>query len=117
MKTTSLLIVTSLLLTFGSAFAGVETNTPTIMLDCKKVDVAQVLKIYQGTSGLMLVVDSRARVGTPITIQTSAPVTKDGALALIEHELVSQAGVVITRLDDKRASVTFNDHLTIQAVK
>jgi len=43
----------------------------------------------------------------------SAYRTKAEALKLMEKALIEQGGVVITRLDDKRASVTYNDALPI----
>jgi hypothetical protein len=33
---------------------------------------------------------------------------------LLEQALLKQAGVVLTRLDDHRVSVTYNDHLKLQ---
>jgi type II secretory pathway component GspD/PulD (secretin) len=114
MKRTFLLILASLLVTLGSSFADDATN---ITLDWKNVDVSQALSIYQKMSGLELVIDSPARVGTPITIQTSVSMSKAETMKLVEKSLVTQAGIVITRLDDKRASVTFNDALTINPVR
>jgi len=114
MKRTFLLILASLLVTIGSSFADDVTN---ITLDWNNVDVSQALSIYQKMSGLELFIDSRARVEMLIKIQASVPMTKADTLKLIEKSLVTQAGMVITRLDDKRASVTFNDALTINPVR
>jgi hypothetical protein len=38
----------------------------------------------------------------------------EAAQPLMEQALLKQAGIVITRLDEKRASVTYNDHLELQ---
>ena len=65
-------------------------------------------------SGLEFVVDSHAkRVTSPVTFKTITPLKKEDALKLIQSALLKQAGIVITPLDDKRVSVTFNDALPI----
>ena len=83
-------------------------------LDFRKVGVDSILDLYQATSGLGLVIDSRVPVRTLVTVKTSAPVNEADTLKIIEQALVSQAGVVITRLDNKRASVTYNDQLNLR---
>jgi hypothetical protein len=84
------------------------------MLDIKNADPSQVLRIYKGVSGLELIIDSRAKtVAATITLSSLVPMTKEESLKLMESALVKQAGIVITRLDDKRASVTYNDALPI----
>jgi hypothetical protein len=40
-------------------------------------------------------------------------IPKSELMKSIERDLIEQAGIVITRLDDKRASVTYNDALPI----
>jgi hypothetical protein len=129
MKHTFLLpFLASLLVAFSSTFAqntnfnsGVLPVTATIdfkvnpgMINLKGLGKHQVLEVYQIMSGLELVVDSRVKsVSSLITLQNSSTLTKAEAAKLIERALVTQAGIVITRLDDKRASVTFNDALPI----
>jgi hypothetical protein len=53
----------------------------------------------------------------PVTVRTSVGVTKNEALDIIEQAMISQAGVIITRLDKTRASVTFNDQLSVKPLK
>src|ERR1017187_152623 len=85
-----------------------------ITLDFRKVGIDSILDLYQATSGLGLVIDSRVPVHTLVTVKTSVPVNKADTLKTLEQALVSQAGVVITRLDNKRASVTYNDQLNLR---
>ena len=84
------------------------------LIDFKNAGVDQVLRLYQSTSGLELFVDSHVnKLGCTVNLRSSAPLTKTEALKRIEQALLDQARVVITRLDDKRASVTCNDALPI----
>jgi hypothetical protein len=93
-------------------------DEPKGTLDFKNAEVQQVLPVYKAMSGLDLVVDSRIRsVHSPITLQISAPLGKGEATKLIEKALLEQAGVVITRLDGQRASVTYNDALVVIPAK
>jgi hypothetical protein len=64
-------------------------------------------------AGVELVTDSRVRtVHHHITLQAKADAPAQGA-KLLEKALLEQAGVVITCIDDKRVSVTYNDALPI----
>ena len=76
-----------------------------------------ILQIYKPMSGLELVIDSRAaQVHTPILshVKQTESFTRAEALKLMEKNLLEEAGVVITHLDDKRVSVTYNDALPIK---
>ena len=76
-------------------------------------DVSQVLEFYRDLTGLKLVIDSRVtKMGHMVRVEAKVP-GKEEAAKLIEKALLEQARVVITRLDDKRASVTYNDALPI----
>jgi hypothetical protein len=107
----ALILLAGLLVSVCPSFA---TDTSSGMMDVKNVPTADILTIYQKMSGLELVVDSRVkRVLSPVTFKTTTPLSKEESLKLIQSALLKQAGIVITRLDDKRASVTFNDALPI----
>jgi type II secretory pathway component GspD/PulD (secretin) len=89
-----------------------------VTLGLKGAEVQQVLPIYKAMSGLDLVVDSRVKtVLWPVTLQSSEALPKAEATKLIEKALLEQAGVVITHLDGRRASVTHNDALAIIPAK
>jgi type II secretory pathway component GspD/PulD (secretin) len=109
MKSTLLLLIASVLCLSHPIHADEVKG----MINFKNVPVAQILPIYKSLSGLELVVDSRAkRVSSPVTVAATSPLSKAEAERLIEKALLDQAAIVITRLDDKRASVTYNDALT-----
>src|SRR5580765_5740375 len=82
------------------------------MIDISGVTVSTVLPIYRDLSGAELVVSSEVkRLVTPVTIGPAGPLKKEEAMKLIEKELLDQAGVLITKLDKTRISVTHNDAL------
>src|SRR5690349_15035961 len=109
MKRTLIAALTTFLLA-AAAFAAEE---PSATINFKNADVDQVLKVYKTLSGLELVLDSRIKtVHSTINLQTSESLKKAESIKRIEKALLHQAGVVVTRLDDKRASVTYNDALT-----
>ncbi len=77
----------------------------------------QVLEIYHQCTGLELITDSRVHMlRTTVTIPDSnLPISQ--LAKLMEQALREQAGIVITPLDGKRASVTYNDALPRTPVK
>lgn len=83
------------------------------------VPVPTVLTTYKNLSGQELVIDSRAKASkSQITLRIPAdpnvpPLTQEETLERIRKALIQQAGIVVTPLDPKRASVTFNDALPI----
>ena len=107
----TLILLASLLVSLSPSFAD---DAPSGVMNFENVSASEVLTIYKKMSGLELVVDSRAKhVTSPVTFKTTTPLTKAEALKLIQTTLLKQAGIVITLLDDKQASVTFNDALPI----
>jgi len=81
------------------------------------IDVQGILQIYKPMSGLELVVDSRAaQIHTRFLshAKNTDQFTRAEALKLIEKNLLEDAGIVITHIDDKRVSVTYNDALPIK---
>ena len=110
-----------LLLSFLSLFVrlhALAAEEPKGRLNIKDFDVQQVLPFYKDISALELVIDSRVKtVHSSITLQISEPLPKAQAVRLLEKALLEQAGIVITRLEGERASVTYNDALPIVAAK
>ena len=89
-------------------------------MNITEADVQRVLPLYHDVSGLDLIVASNVKtVDADITVDHphDKPLKKEEAMKLIETALIQQAGIVITRLDDKRASVTYNDALKIMPWK
>ena len=94
-----------------------STEESKYTIDFKAVDTQQALDFYKNLSGLELVTDSHVRfVHKPIALQASSP-SRSEIMKLVEKALNEQAGIVILRLDDKRASVTYNDALPITQAK
>jgi hypothetical protein len=105
-------IVLPLLISSCLCACAFAAGDPNGTLNFKNAEVRQILLIYKEMSGLDVVIDSRVKaVRSPVSIQPPAPLDKAEATKLIEKALLDQAGVVLTRLDDKRASATWNDHL------
>ena len=76
--------------------------------------VSEVLSFYERISGLKLVIDSHVKTVTYFTTAESSQADKEGLMKLVEMQLQSGAGIIITRLHDgKTASVTFNDALRL----
>ena len=112
MKSTLILILLASLLT--APWAALADDIPAGTLNLQNVAASDVLNMYKQLSGLELVVDSRARkVTTEVTFRTTTPLKREEALKLIQGALLKQAGIVVTPLDDKRVSVTYNDALPI----
>ena len=89
-------------------------KVPGVTLKIDGVPVSVVLDLYKGIAKTELVVASDVRDLHGITVRTEKPVTEEDATKMIEQALLSQAGVVIKRLDSKRTSVTYNDKLELQ---
>jgi type II secretory pathway component GspD/PulD (secretin) len=83
-----------------------------VTIDFDRVPVTALIDKYQQLTGLELVCDPNARVThSAITLHSTTPLTRDQAIKMLEETLLTQAGVKITRLDDKHASVTREDAL------
>jgi hypothetical protein len=88
--------------------------------DSQKIDVQGVLVLYKAISNSELLIDScAAKVVTPIkyAVEAGKSFSKEEALKLMEKTLLEKAGIVLTRLDEKRVSVTYNDALPIRKAK
>ena len=113
MKRIFILLLASLLVTFYSSSAD-DTNAVTNVIDFESATPSQVLTLYEKMSGLDFVIDSRVKkVSSPIKLRIAGSLTKDEVLKQMREAFLKQAGIVITRLDDKQESVTYNDALPI----
>ena len=114
MKRILISLLASLLVALNSSSAD-DTKAVTGVIDFEQLPVSQVLPIYEKASGLELVIDSRVKtVSFPINLKIVGVLPpKEEVLKRMREAFLKQAGVVITRLDDKRESVTFNDALPI----
>ena len=85
-------------------------------LNITQAGLQTVLPLYRDISGLELIVSSHVKhVFADITVDCppTKALSKEDAMKLIETALIQQAGIVISRLDDKKASVTYNDALKV----
>jgi ACT domain-containing protein len=113
-----LLITIATLPLIPSSFGAEQEALPPGMTDFSGCIVPNVLQIYKLLTNLEMITDSRVKtIHALITLKTERPMTKEQASKLIEKALLEQTGIVITRLDHKRASVTYNDALPIHVVE
>jgi hypothetical protein len=88
-----------------------------LSLDFTNIDAQTIIAGYAKFSGVELITDSHAKViRTPISVQ-AYELTQSQQISLVERALKEQAGIVITRLDDKRAAVTYDRALPIKKPK
>jgi len=110
MKQTLLLTLAALLVSLCAVSAGEPKRTVNFI----NTPLEKILPIYHELSGLELIESSEVKkLHTAITVRTAVPVSKSDLAKLMEKALVDQAGVVISRLDAQRASVTYNEALPI----
>jgi len=115
MKRILILLLASLLVTLYSSSAD-DTKAVSATMDLESATPSQVLAIYEKMSGLDFVIDSRVKtVSSPIKLKISGspPPPKEEVMKQMREAFLKQAGIVITKLDDKRESVTYNDALPI----
>ena len=115
MKITALLTIIVCLSTMaGYPARGQATNEIKASLNLVNVPVDQVLDIYKASAKCELIVGSNVHlVDHKITLHAGG-VSAEVEQQMIERALLKQAGVVITRLDAKRVSVTYNDQLKLE---
>ena len=95
-----------------------SADSPAGRIDLVNMPVDKVLMIYQDLSGSQLLQSSEVkRMHSNITVHSNSQLSKAETLKLIEKALLDQAGIVITPVDDKKISVTYNDALTNHAAK
>jgi hypothetical protein len=104
-----------------ASFCLLSAEEPKGTMNFISVPSEKVLSFYHQLSGLGLITDSHVKLAhNPVTLRSSTPLSKTEMMEpmeLIENGLIDQSGIVITRLDDEKASVTYNDALPIAKVK
>src|ERR1017187_10144294 len=97
------LLLASLLVALYSSSAD-DTKPVSSIMDFESAQPSLVLSIYEKLSGLEFVIDSHVKtVSSQITLRiVGPPLPKDELLKRMREALLKQAGIVITRLDDKR---------------
>jgi hypothetical protein len=113
MKRILTLLLASLLLALTASSAD-DTKPVSSIIDLKGASPSMIWPIYEKLSGRKLVIDSRAKaMDAQITLRIENVQTTEEVLKQMREAFLKQARIVITRLDDKRESVTFNDALPI----
>jgi hypothetical protein len=115
MKTTSLLaIIVCWSALAGYPASGQDTNNVMANIHFAHIPVDKVLDIYKASAKCELIIASNVRLAThPITLR-AGNISPEAAPQMLERALLKQAGIVITRLDAKRVSVTYNDRLELE---
>jgi type II secretory pathway component GspD/PulD (secretin) len=113
------LAITTFILTFmisSTVNAAPEEETfPPGFINFVATPVGDALRIYKDFTSQELVMASNVKHAPGgITLKTERALTKSEATKLLEQALLEQAAVIITRLDEKRVSVTYNDALKIR---
>ncbi len=110
MRTTLLALLVAVSVSWAAA-PPAGTRSPRA-ISVKSVSVTRVLSLYRDLTGETLVVASNvARAPNTITVQTEGELAKDVLAGVLRQALLEQAAVIITPLDEHRASVTYNDRL------
>jgi hypothetical protein len=117
MKTTSMIFAAILSVAASSAFAAEARTTDVIpagMVNWIRLDPVTAAQFYADLTGMRLVTSSHVTCLTNrITLQPREAMKVSKMTKLVEKALREQAGVVLTKLDEKRLSVTHNDALSI----
>lgn len=100
---------TSLLLTMLSL---VHVHAEEIEIALDRMPLTQVLSLYQEVTSDSLVIATQVRaMKRDITIPPTTVQSEEAQAKLIRAALLKQAGVVVSKLEDGRVSVTYNDVL------
>ena len=116
MKITSILIIiVCVSILAGYPASGQDTDGITGNIDFVNVPVAKVLDVYKGLTKSELIIASDVRRSAHgITVHAMGASSRETVRQMLERALLKQAGIVVTPLDDKRVSVTYNDQLKLE---
>jgi hypothetical protein len=100
--------------------AQTQTNAPAKIeaLAFTNMEAFQVFQVYRKLSGLELDISPGAMSQNKrtITVSSQTPLTEAEVCQLLEKALREQAGFIITKIDAKKATVTFDTALPIKPV-
>ena len=98
----------------GYPASGQDTNKITTSINFVNVPVDKVLEVYKASAKSQLIIASDVRRANHSITLHAGGVSREVLQQMIEQALLKQAGIVITRLDDKRVSITYNDKLELE---
>ncbi|MGH7954299.1 MAG: hypothetical protein ACREFE_20580 [Limisphaerales bacterium] len=114
MKITSFFVIVCLSILAGLPASGQDTNKITASINFVNVPVDKILDVYKASAKCELIIASNVRLANHSITLHAGGVSPDVVRQMIEQALLKQAGIVITRLDTKRVSVTYNDQLRLE---
>jgi hypothetical protein len=94
--------------------SGQDTNKITVSYHWVNVPPDTALDEYKHSTKTELIIASDVRKATHTITLHAVAVPIEVSQKMLEQALLKQAGIVITRLDDKRVSVTYNDRLELE---
>lgn len=114
MKITSFLAIICFSILAGFPASGQSTNKVTGSIKFVNVSVSDALETSKAVAKCDLIIASDVRRANHSINVHAKGVSREVVEQMIKQALLKQAGIVITRLDDKRVSVTYNDKLELQ---
>lgn len=113
----SSLVLFSLCCCFG-ADSKLDRTIPAGLVNFSSTHIIQVLQYYADLGGRELVISSHVKaLPARVTLQPQATLKGSEVLKLIEKALLEQTGIVVTDVNDKQSSVTYNDALPVKPVQ
>ena len=101
-----------------AADSKLDQSIPPGLVNFSSTHIIQVLQYYVDLSGRELVISSHVKaLPARVTWQSQTTLKGSEVLKLIEKALLEQTGVVVTALNDKQSSVTYNDALPVKSVQ
>jgi type II secretory pathway component GspD/PulD (secretin) len=118
MKNITIILIGACLFVLGYSALGQNEKYLSVSgkFDDGKWPVSKVLAIYKALAKTELIVASNVQDIHGIDLRMEEPLPRDEAARMIEQALLKQAGIVITHLDGKKTSVTYNDKLELQTM-
>ena len=98
----------------GCPASGQDTSKITVSINFVGVPVDKVLDTYKASAKSELIIASNVCLANHSITLHAGGVSPEVAQQIIEQALLKQAGIVISRLDAKRVSVTYNDRLELK---
>ncbi len=111
-----------ILLQLGVSHGHAQTNASTniVAFTFTDMEASDMFQIYQQLSGLEVVISPGAMSASKRTVTVSVsgntPMTNAEVCQLLEKALREQTALIITKTDDKKATVTFDAALPIKPV-
>ena len=114
-------ILSVLILGYSLVLMGADSKSDSVipqgLLKFNETASSQIFQYYKILTGKTLVISAHVPLGARITIQPDMALKVSEAIALTEKSLLDQAGIILTKIDEQRVSVTYNEALPVSIVK